>query len=82
MRKQLQGYINDSTYTNAGDPSTMRDGGNFRNSIYNYKVESLPDGFKKVKSKKPDDWDVDKPLNKCFYAFGSNTNIRQSFTKS
>ena len=52
----MVGFVNDSTLTNPGDPSSMKNIGNSRNSIYNIRVEGLPDGTKLVKCKVPGDW--------------------------
>ena len=79
-RKTMQGFMNDSTLTNPSDPNTMQNVGYFRNSVYNAKVVSLPDGKRTVKTTKPADYGGKGPtLNHSFYRFGSKTNIQSSF---
>ena len=76
----MPGFINDSTLTNPCDPNSMQNVGNPRNTVYKVKVVKLPDGHKMVKSKVPKDWQNKGPLlNKSFYRFGSQTNIRSAF---
>ena len=56
----------------------MQDLGYIRNAAYGVKVKNLPDGKKRVKDKVPSDWNNSgSSMNKCFYRFGSKTNIRQ-----
>ena len=72
--------MNDSTLTNPSDPNTMQNVGYFRNSVYNAKVVSLPDGKRTVKTTKPADYGGKGPtLNHTFYRFGTKTNIQSSF---
>lgn len=72
-------FFSDSTGFNPSDPSSLQTQGQTRNGIYNPQFASLPDGSKMVKSKKPADWKNDGgPLNKCFYSFGSRTNIKRA----
>lgn len=51
VRKFQPGFVNDSSGTNPGDPSSMVDRGHYRNSVYAVEVRDLPDGSKP--SKKP-----------------------------
>lgn len=57
----MAGFINDSSGTNPGDPSSMKNIGQPRNSIYNVYVDDLPDGTHFVKAKVPADWNNNGP---------------------
>lgn len=57
----------------------MIDRGHYRNSVYAVKVTDLPNGIKRTQDKHPKDWNsTGESLNKCFYRFGSKSNIRSS----
>lgn len=58
-RKLNAGYMNDSSYTNPADPSSMMDHGKYQNGYYNLHIKDLPKGTKFVASKKPRDWQTE-----------------------
>jgi hypothetical protein len=49
----MQGFVNDSSYTNPCDPNSMQDLGQKRNSVYTLNVVDRPDAKKRAKSKLP-----------------------------
>ena len=57
----MSGFVNDGTGTNPGDPSSMKNIGHTRNSIYNIVMNDLPDGKEMVRTKVPPDWNNKGP---------------------
>ena len=57
----MAGFVNDGTGTNPGDPSSMKNIGHSRNSIYNVIMDPLPDGNDMIRCKVPGDWNTKGP---------------------
>ena len=80
-QKQLKaqmGFMNDGTYMNASDPSSMKDMGNIRNAVYNVKFDNVPEVQKTTYSKAIGHHNPGS-INNTFYSFGANhTNIRKN----
>ena len=81
QRRTGKGFVGDSTYTNAGDPSSMKNPGCYRNVQYKIPCQDLPSAKNLIKSKIPKNWKKQEKMNNSFYAFGSKSNIRDCFKK-
>lgn len=67
--------MNESTYSNACDPNSMKDQGHTRNAVYNVVMEGQPPIVASAYSKA---LVPPEKLNKSFYSFGGNhSNIRK-----
>ena len=78
--KLMEGFMNDGTVLNMGDPSSMRDQGQTRNAVYNGNIR-----FNESKSMNRLPYNQymrrDGPQNNSFYSFGGQKYIREETNK-
>jgi hypothetical protein len=74
--KNMEGFMNDGTALNVGDPNSMRDQGSTRNAVYNGQIH-----FNESKSMHRLPYKQylrrDGPSNNTFYSFGGSKMIRE-----
>lgn len=88
--KKMGFFLNDSTYSNACDPNSMRDQGRVRNAEYNF-AQAAPDCpsalFGRTQSIRTSSGNsINRlrnsinggPMNRSFYSFGGRTPIKSS----
>lgn len=74
--------MNDGTGYNPSDPNSMLDQGGTRNSVYNLRIQGVPD-IKDTRYSKALDINNPGKTNNTFYAFGAqHTNIKETLKQT